>query len=93
MNEDQEPRDVYLGLRFDALGAMLGQRLDLLGARLSESSGEVHQRIDQMARDLPGQIHNAVAEAVAPLVPLEKRWWERRPWDVIVILAAVSRVS
>lgn len=87
--EHQDLRDVYFGQRLDAVGARLEQRLDIIGQRISESSGEIHQRIDQMARDLPIQIEKAVSKAVAPLVPKEKRWWERRPWDVIVILTAV----
>jgi len=72
VSEDERgPRDIYLG-----------SRIDDLREAISASGRTIHERIDRM----PDDIKAAVSSAISPLIPEPTSWYQRHPWDKIVVL-------
>ena len=72
MNEDAEAQ----------LVVYLGEKIDGLRETVSESVTQVHVRLNA----LPGDIEQAVARAVAPLVPEPLAWWQKHPFDKMLVV-------
>jgi len=96
-------RDIYLGDILSRGLLRVEERIDGLREALSEGHTDLREAMSRQTRDVHGRISafpaaigESVSRAVAPMVaaleattPRPLRWWERRPWDVVIVLATL----